>query len=175
MKKIKIFSIIFLLLSTVGCVQVQTRASQFPERQYVYTGNAFVGMHERTDRKELKKLLDVDPVRTEWCAAFVNAVLYVNGVPGSESVSENPLLARSFLDWGTEVYEPRMGDVVVFPRGNQSWQGHVGFYVETKVIDDIDYWVILGGNQSDEVSYELYPAYLAIGIRRYEISSNKQS
>ena len=32
-------------------------------------------MHERTDRAELAAYVGVDPVRTEWCAAFVNAVM----------------------------------------------------------------------------------------------------
>ena len=37
----------------------------------VYLAVQYNGMHERTDRAELKELLDVDPVRTEWCAAYI--------------------------------------------------------------------------------------------------------
>jgi uncharacterized protein (TIGR02594 family) len=173
-RKMKIFLIFFSSLFLIGCVQIQKEPSN-PQRENVYFAHHLVGLHERENRAELRRFLNVDPVRTEWCAAFVNAVLYVNGVPGSESVSDNPLLARSFLDWGTEVYEPKMGDVVVFPRGRESWQGHVGFYVKTQVIDDIDYWVILGGNQDNQVSYELFPAYRAISVRRYSSFSNIQS
>ena len=108
-------------------------------------------------------------MRTEWCAAFVNAVLEIDGIPGSESVSDNPLMARSFLDWGVEVAKAdvKRGDIVVFPRGTQGWQGHVGFYVETRIEDGKEWWVILGGNQSNEVRYDLYPANRAIGVRRY--------
>lgn len=146
----------------------------------VITAQPFVGLSERQDRRELRQLVGVDPVRTEWCAAFVNAVLEIDGIPGSESVSDNPLLARSFLDWGTPVdpVDIRRGDIVVFPRGNAGWQGHVGFYVETQTVDDREYWVILGGNQSNEVRYDLYPASESLGVRRWvppvEIASNER-
>ena len=56
------------------------------------------------------------------------------------------------------------GDLVIFPRGNQGWQGHVGFYVGS---DDQGRWVILGGNQDNTVSYRLYNPRRAIGIRRW--------
>jgi hypothetical protein len=64
---------------------------------------------------------------------------------------------------------PEFGDIVVFPRGNQGWQGHVGFYIETVQVDGIDHYVILGGNQKNKVSYDLYPASKAIAIRRWII------
>jgi uncharacterized protein (TIGR02594 family) len=128
----------------------------------------FVGMNERTHREELKEFMGVDPVRYEWCAAFVNAVLNIQGIPGSESVSEYPLLARSFLTWGEEVTdELKPGDIIVFPRGREGWQGHVGFYVRTKYIDDVKYYLILGGNQDNSVTYELFPARFMIAQRRY--------
>ena len=117
----------------------------------------------------------VDPVYYEWCAAFVNAVLRVNEIPGSESVSENPLLARSFLQWGEPVEEPKLGDIIIFPRGNSGWQGHVAFYIRTVEKDGITYFMVLGGNQNDEVSYETYPAGSALGIRRWNTISNKES
>jgi uncharacterized protein (TIGR02594 family) len=127
-----------------------------------------LGMNERTHRQELKELTGVDPVRTEWCAAFVNAILDLNDIPGSEEVSDYPLTARSFLNWGVPVQTPIKGDLVVFPRGNKGWQGHVGFYITTKYINGVSYYVILGGNQNDSVSYELYRASSALSIRRHE-------
>jgi len=131
----------------------------------VITAQPYLGLTERQDRAELKEFTGVDPVRTEWCAAFVNAVLEVDGIPGSDSVSDYPLTARSFLKWGNSV-EPtdiQRGDIVVFPRGTQGWQGHVGFFVE----EQNGQWLILGGNQSNEVRYDLYNPRRAIGIRRY--------
>ena len=77
-----------------------------------------------------------------WCAAFVGAILARMDLPAT-----NSLLARSYLDWGTEVRltDAVEGDVVVVKRGNSTWQGHVGFYAgATKQSVKI-----LGGNQGD--------------------------
>jgi uncharacterized protein (TIGR02594 family) len=134
------------------------------------TARQFVGYTETHNRQELREFLGVDPRSTEWCAAFVNSVLHSVGQPGSESVSEHPLMARSFTDWGVPVdhkeQEPEAGDVVIFPRGRQSWQGHVGFYVDTVSVDGKEYWQILGGNQSNAVTVELYRPERAIAVRR---------
>ena len=156
---------IFVLLG--GCLpilQLESTQSTFS----IDVADEFVGMDERNHREELKEFMGVDPVRYEWCAAFVNAVLNIQGIPGSESVSEYPLLARSFLTWGEEVTdELRPGDIIIFPRGREGWQGHVGFYVRTKYIDDVKYYLILGGNQDNSVTYELFPARFMIAQRRY--------
>lgn len=160
-----ILLVLFLCACDVTQPEMPKRIPSYP--QYLKTADAFVGFNERTNRSELKQFMKVDPVYYEWCAAFVNAVLHVNTIEGSESVSENPLMARSFLTWGEKVDKPRLGDIVVFPRGNQGWQGHVGFYINTQVVDGVTYFVILGGNQDDEVSYELYPAATALSIRRW--------
>jgi uncharacterized protein (TIGR02594 family) len=131
----------------------------------VTTAQEYIGLSERQNRSELRELTGVDPVRTEWCAAFVNAVLELENIPGSSSVSDNPLMARSFLLWGEPV-EPvniRRGDIVVFPRGTQGWQGHVGFFVQ----EQNGQWIILGGNQSNQVRYDLYNPSRALGIRRW--------
>jgi uncharacterized protein (TIGR02594 family) len=132
-----------------------------------------LGLEERKDRAELKELTGVDPVRTEWCAAFVNAVLNESGIPGSESVSEYPLMARSFLTWGEKISKEDInaGDIVVLPRGDASWQGHVGFYVRTIERAGVTYYAILGGNQSNKVSIELYRASRVLGVRRYNLDN----
>ena len=126
----------------------------------------YVGLHEYYNRDELEILLNVDPVRTEWCAAFVNKVLQIQGIPNLYDVGyAYPLTARGFLQWGESVDfqdEIQIGDIVIFPRGREGWQGHVGFYAGTSG----GKWIILGGNQDDSVSYKLYPPYMAIGIRR---------
>ena len=133
------------------------------------TAQQYIGLDENKNRKELKKLVGVDPTRTEWCAAFVNAVLDMQDIPGSESVSEHPLMARSFLSWGEKVEgEPQKGDIVIFPRGDKGWQGHVGFFIR----DTGDAWVILGGNQDNTVNYGLYDAKKVIAIRRHIFENN---
>jgi len=127
-----------------------------------------IGLQEYRDRVELREYTGVDPVHTEWCAAFVNAVLNESGIPGSESVSDVPLMARSFLTWGDKITkeEIRAGDLVVFPRGNQGWQGHVGFYIRSIETNNGTMYAILGGNQDNSVSIDLYSASRALGIRR---------
>ena len=54
----------------------------------------------------------------------------------------------------------------MFPRGNQGWQGHVGFYLKTQIINGVEYYLILGGNQSSRVSIKAYRSNNALGIRR---------
>jgi len=160
-----------LLLCFLLCGGCASQDIQEPRSsvETLSTASAMVGLHEKADRAVLRSIIGVDPVSTEWCAAFVNSVLNYHGIPGSEAVSRHPLTARSFIYWGSLALTPEFGDVVVFPRGNQGWQGHVGFYIETVRKDGIDYYVILGGNQKNQVSYDLYPASKAIAIRRWII------
>jgi uncharacterized protein (TIGR02594 family) len=127
----------------------------------------FLDFSAKSHRKELKEFIGIDPVRIDWCAAFVNAVLHEMGIPGSESVSKYPLVAKSFLGWGKRVKEPKQGDVVVFHRGTQPWQGHVGFYYGTVYEKGRKYYQILGGNQDKSVTIQLFLARSAISIRRF--------
>jgi uncharacterized protein (TIGR02594 family) len=136
----------------------------------VITAQPYIGLQERQNRGELRELVGVDPVRTEWCAAFVNAILELDSIPNLNDIEHPyPLTARGFLTWGDRVERAdiQRGDVVVFPRGRTGWQGHVGFYVGTRIVDGDEYWIILGGNQSNEVRYDLYRANRSLGIRRW--------
>ena len=126
----------------------------------------YMGFHERRQRGELKLFTGVDPARVDWCAAFVNAVLAELGLPGSDTVSDAPLTARSFLRWGTRVGHPQPGDIIILPRGTEAWQGHVGFYYGTVKQNGRIYYQVLAGNQSNSVTIALYPAWKAISIRR---------
>ena len=150
---------------------VRKDVPKYPE--HLRTVEAFLGYNENDsgDRAILKDFMNIDPVHYEWCAAFVNAVLHLENIPGSESVHENPLMARSFLAWGQRVETPKLGDVVVFQRGNSNWKGHVGFYMRTVRKDGKEYYLIAGGNQNDQVSYELYPTSKVLSIRRWVESS----
>ena len=170
MNKYLLFTSVFLLAACgeTNSSQAVSILNRPLESNSVITAQPYIGLEERVHRTELKELLDVDPVRTEWCAAFVNAVLELDGIPGSDSVSDVPLMARSFLFWGERV-EPadiQRGDVVIFPRGNQGWQGHVGFYVDKQIVDGKEIWIVLGGNQSNEVRYDFFSPNKALGIRR---------
>ena len=140
---------------------------RLPTDNPAFKAASYLGYTERTHRAELKEFTGVDPVRTEWCAAFVNSVLEESNIE-SNNGHAYPLTARAFLDWGQKVHKDdiRPGDIVVFPRGNQGWQGHVGFYLKTEVINGREYYLILGGNQNNKVSIVTYISTKAIGIRR---------
>lgn len=139
-------------------------------KSYLDIASAFTGLDERNseDNKVLSEFFrttagtKINPAKTAWCAAFVNSVLATAGDEGTGSLS-----ARSFLNWGQSVDEPKQGDVVVFSRGNSNVYGHVGFYVG----EDENNIMVLGGNQSGgrKVSISTYPKEKLIGIRRGEV------
>ena len=159
--------------TTAGTVSIPQQRGAPPivvdEDNPAITAYNYYGMNEITHRAELRSLTGVDPKRTEWCAAFVNAVLEESGIESNKD-HKYPLTARAFLDWGTKVSKEDIqpGDVVIFPRGNQGWQGHVGFFLRTQMINGKEYWLILGGNQNNRVSVAPYLASRSLGIRRPE-------
>jgi len=142
----------------------------FEYQDPIAVAETYLGFSEKHHRAELREFMGVDPRQTEWCAAFANSVLRDSGIDGSDSVSDYPLMARSFLEWGDPVdhkqEDPQPGDIVVFPRGRQNWQGHVGFFVDSIEVDGKVYWQILGGNQSNAVTVDLYVPDRALAVRR---------
>jgi uncharacterized protein (TIGR02594 family) len=94
-----------------------------------------------------------------WCAAFVGAMLKRAGLKGT-----GQLTARSYLGWGEHVPldQAKPGDIVVFKRGNSTWQGHVTFFVRMNG----KFITCLGGNQSDQVKESDYATSELLGIRR---------
>lgn len=125
------------------------------------------GLHEQRDNKQLQDILSINPRTTQWCAAFVNAILTLNEIPNLNDINHTyPLTARAFLQWGNRVEpsEIKQGDIVVFPRGPKPWEGHVGFYYGSTAEGQ---WVILGGNQRNSVRFDLYTPNRALGIRRW--------
>ena len=173
MKNIFIISVTAIFLSSCAGEQSRVPHVHIPAKHTLtHKAYSWLGLQEVRDRDLISKLTSVDPVTTEWCAAFVNMVLLQNGHPTSEDVSPYPLMARSFLEWGNPVNKPEQGDVVIFTRGNSGWQGHVGFYVSTKIINGQPHYSVLGGNQDDAVSIKQYPVSDLIGIRRSPVVIN---
>ena len=155
---------IFLIL----CIYLMSGCGYTTDANPADEAKPYIGLQEQQDRQELKAFLGIDPVRTEWCAAFVNAVLELNETPSLNTLNHpHPLLARSFLDWGSSInpQDIEYGDLVIFPRGGISWQGHVGFYIGR--YPHTGEWIILGGNQNNKVTYSLFKPSKAIGIRRF--------
>ena len=86
---------------------------------------------------------------TAWCSAFVNYVCKKAGLPISGKLN-----ARSWMNIGTEVTEPKLGDVVIFWRESRtSWKGHVAFFIN-ETNNKIH---VLGGNQQNQVKISAYP------------------
>ncbi len=117
----------------------------------------FHGMHEVNSNTYLKSVLGFDPATTAWCAGFVNMIEKRCGRSGTGKLN-----ARSYLNYGTPVSKPQLGDIVIFKRGNSSWEGHVGYYMS----QDENGILVLGGNQSNKVCYKYYPVASVLGYRR---------
>lgn len=89
---------------------------------------------------------------TPWCSSFVNWVMKQSGYAGTGNA-----LARSWLNWGSELSEPVYGAVTVIKKigkKTDSYTGsttgfHVGFLIE----ETKERVRLLGGNQSDSVKY----------------------
>ena len=127
----------------------------------------FLGVDERSGRSTLTAFFNktigeaVDPVNTPWCATFVNGILRETGYLGT-----NSKLARSFLAYGETPEQPSDGDIVVLRRGNSEVTGHVGFFMGYTERNGQRFVRVLGGNQGDKVSEQLFPANTVLGIRR---------
>ena len=134
-------------------------------RTPMQNAETLMGMNEVKDNATIYAYLkaggaEIDPSITAWCAAFMNASLAKSGLPGT-----NKLTARSFLVYGDAVakMDAQPGDIVVLPRGNSEWQGHVGFF---KGWDKNGNVILLSGNAKNRVGVDTYPADKILGIRR---------
>lgn len=126
------------------------------------SASRYRGLDERRDNGSIRDLLqkagvNVDPKMVAWCAAFVNAVLATNGLPGTGSLS-----ARSFLGYGEATNRPVKGDIVVSRRGTGD-QGHVGFYEGTDANGNVR---VLGGNTGNKVGTQTVNRSDVLGFRR---------
>ncbi len=126
-------------------------------RNPIQLAQEYLGLHQEHDRSILKDLLDLDPRKIPWCAAFVNKILEMTGHRGTDN-----LMARSFLSVGQQVRKPVRGDIVVLTRGNNPHSGHVGFYWG----EENGYVMVLGGNQQKGVRVSHYHKSRVLGYRR---------
>lgn len=133
-----------------------THSTVPPANETMERALKYLHLHEKRNRKQLTKLLKIDPAKIPWCASFVNAILRDRGT-GS-------LMARSFLKKGKKVKQPRYGDIVVLTRTKNKSKGHVGFFVRYTMNKDI---VVLGGNQDNSVNFKVYSKHRLLGFRRY--------
>ena len=90
------------------------------------------------------------------CAAFVNWCIVQTGQAGTKSG-----LARSFLNYGYEIKEPRVGCIVVLRRGLDKRKGHVGWFLD----EHGGFIRILGANQKDRVGVNAYSKLRLLSYR----------
>jgi uncharacterized protein (TIGR02594 family) len=134
-------------------------------KKFLTEAKKLLGKHEVRDNKVVMKFLNdnldkkINPAKTAWCAAFVNAILNKLGYSGT-----NSFLARSFLKWGVKVpvSEMKPGDIVVLKRGRLPWQGHVALLVKSNSRTV----TLRGGNQANMVNDKAYPSSSILGVRR---------
>lgn len=107
------------------------------------------------------------PNKAAWCGCFIHWVLmktneYTNqiiGDPDFSTVVNNPSGSlnydeksrypdRKLID--PTLDNPPYGVIVVLQKGS-AWEGHVGFLINYKKVNDIQYAYLLGGNQNDKV------------------------
>ena len=143
----------------VKSVKKKRPSKSWFKKDPVAIARRYEGMNARRNRRILKTVLNVDPVRIPWCAAFANAMLARAGYEGTGS-----LMARSFLRYGTRTRSPQEGDIVVFSRGRRG--GHVGFYMGEEYRNGRKYILVLGGNQRKAVNVAYYPARRVLGYRK---------
>lgn len=93
-----------------------------------------------------------------WCAAFIGSCLERSGIASTRS-----LAARSYLTWGKPTTTPKTGDLAVFSRGENSSEGHVGFFVR----EDGNNIYLLAGNQSNSVNVGIMPKSQLLGYRTW--------
>jgi uncharacterized protein (TIGR02594 family) len=98
---------------------------------------------------EMAKDLDIDYGDDDipWCGLFVSHC--IAATLADEPLPANPLGARNWGKFG-KPSQPALGAVLVFWREKRDgWKGHVGFYAGQSA----KAFKVLGGNQSNQVSY----------------------
>jgi uncharacterized protein (TIGR02594 family) len=85
--------------------------------------------------------------QTAWCAAFVNWCIVRGREDRPDAVSllkpTRSAASSTFRSWGQPTSDPKAGDIVVFKHKQESWRGHVVFFLGRSGTSISD----LGGNQ----------------------------
>lgn len=137
----------------------------------VTAGLSFLGLKEAPGAGnnpvilDMAKRLGVSSIYTSdsisWCALFISYLCVISGKP-MPYTSYEILRAASYQTWGNEVPKGKeaLGDILVFkrPGGN-----HVGIYIA----ESANTFHVLGGNQSDSVSFTEIKKDRLIACRRY--------
>ncbi len=133
--------------------------------KWVVIAMSELGVAEVPGPKNNPRILEYDSTTTlgakddfvPWCSAFVCWVMELYGAQSTRSAE-----ARSWLEWGVKAQALEVGNIVVFSRGTNPKQGHVGFLLDW----DSTQLYILGGNQEDRVSIRTFRKTSVLAQRR---------
>lgn len=145
-------------------VPVVAESADPGEPAWLKTAEGEIGIKEAPGNSDNPRVLEYHAATSlgahddavAWCSAFVNWCMKQNNIPRTNSAS-----ARSWLNWGVRLAEPRKGCVTILKRGNNPAQGHVAFYVG----DGAGSIRLLGGNQQDQVKVSVFPKSMLLGYR----------
>lgn len=141
----------------------------------VSTGLQFLGVREIKGKENnpvimnMAKELGIGDIyvsddEQSWCALFTNYLIKLVGKPAVDIQGDkyNLLRAKWLLHWGHPVQkgDEKLGDILIFSRDGG---GHVGLCIA----DTGSTYVVLGGNQSNSVSFTEIAKDRLIGVRRY--------
>ena len=127
------------------------------EAGLILQASRFVGLHERSDLSQLRRLLGINPARGPWCGDFVAAMVRRNGrnpPPGYR-------MAKSWVRYGqfVELRNAKAGDVVVMKFGRS-------YHVAIVLAVGNGFVRAIGGNQSNRVQVSNFNAGNIIAVRR---------
>lgn len=132
-------------------------------RQYIGTREIPGKKHNATIMNWYRQLMItfVADDETPWCSTFVNFCAHEAGYERTGKLN-----ARSWLAIGEPVRlgDAQEGDVVIFERGSNGWEGHVAFFVAVNRGHTVIHH--LGGNQTNMVNIADSDADKLLGIRR---------
>lgn len=97
------------------------------------------------------------PPSTAWCASFVTWALKKAGYKNT-----NGAWARSYLDIGTKLTQPKKGCIIVFERNGKGGDSHVAFWTGKETATS---YTMLGGNQDNMVKIKNYAKKDVLGFR----------
>jgi uncharacterized protein (TIGR02594 family) len=135
-------------------------SSEFPGAPWMAVALREVGQNEIAGARHNDRIIDYHATttlqatadETPWCASFVNWCLREVNIAGTNSA-----LAASWLNWG-QPCDPRAGAITVIFNTNASASltstgNHVAFLVQKTAT----HYILLGGNQSNQVKISRYP------------------
>jgi uncharacterized protein (TIGR02594 family) len=147
-------------VATVVTVRANTPARPWmtiAEAEVGVRENAAAGQHnQRILEFHTATSLRATEDEVPWCSSFVNWVMVQSGRAGTKSAA-----ARSWLNWGTELKDPRLGSITVIKKktggADKATGSSSGFHVAFFVSATESHIRLLGGNQSDSVKYSNFP------------------